>query len=69
MHPSKSGLMNKHIVKHIVTYRVAFNGSAFLFSLVPWYPSNKSGLLNEHIVNISRTGRCWFGISRGTNIS
>jgi len=37
--PSKSGLMNKHIVKHIVNEHIVN---------IP----SKSGLLNEHIVNI-----------------
>ena len=39
--PSKSGLMNKHIVKHTRPTRV----NAFLGAL---YPS-KSGLMNKHI--------------------
>ena len=41
--PSKSGLMNKHIVKHIVGLRVI---ALFLGALCP----SKSGLMNKHIV-------------------
>ena len=42
--PSKSGLMNKHIVKHIGDLFWVFAGSMYAL-----YPS-KSGLMNKHIV-------------------
>ena len=53
--PSKSGLMNKHIVKHI-----GLMGLVGLMPLGALYPS-KSGLMNKHIVN----GSCRVNASRG----
>jgi hypothetical protein len=58
--PSKSGLMNKHIVKHIVHFEFLMLGlikvkCSEVFRRLPagsvgaLYPS-KSGLMNKHIV-------------------
>ena len=44
--PSKSGLIHKHIVKHIVKHTETSDLVSFL---VPWYPS-KSGPTHKHIV-------------------
>ena len=53
LYPSKSGLMNKHIVKQ--TYRGSLRGQYFIFgALCP----SKSGLMNKHIVKhiVNNTG-------------
>jgi len=52
LYPSKSGPMNKHIVKHSLTYRETYRNSVVYIGCLiggALCPS-KSGLMNKHIV-------------------
>jgi len=53
LYPSQSGLMNKHIVKHIVFGFRDLLGLVGLMPLGALYPS-QSGLMNKHIVKPDR---------------